>query len=376
MFLSAIFLVQVLVAEESPLDRLRSRSAEKRWKSIRERVTDRREVRRERIEKRKIDSAENKPEEENSPRPPAEEKVFPVTEHQSVYQERFQLNRNKRREGSSPKHSAKKGSSKQKRGDVGSILMPMPTIHPARLSHSTQTRKSSGIQAIPVSETKAIKTAFAPELPMPAPSGKDVQLKEIEAGLLGTKTPEEVENSIKAQGVYGQFDKIKPVQSISPFVDYEPDQKLRKEDPGRHLCLPDANRPGLTSNANVQCPDIENLPGADLEPSRNFAHLNYAWKASNVHSHPLYFEDPNLERYGHIHGPLIQPAVSVARFNLQLLGLPYQMAMQPISKCVYPLGHSRPGDACTPKYYYQVPLNPWAALVTAEVYTGLFFIIP
>ena len=154
------------------------------------------------------------------------------------------------------------------------------------------------------------------------------------------------------------------------------DKKLRAEDPGRHLCFLDAVRPELVSNANVQCPEIEILPGAGEVPSRNFAHLDYAWKASNVHSYPLYFEDPNLERYGHIHHPLVQPAVSVARFNLQLLGLPYQMAMQPVSKCVYPLGYYRPGDISAPKYYHRIPLNPWAALITAEVYTGLFFIIP
>ena len=381
--LFAFILGQALVAQENPLDHLRNRSAENRWKSIRKRASERREERRERAGKRKSEpehtEADELPESEKIPLREKTAKLksvisskVPFLDFGSIYQERFQLDQHQFRENPQPSNSVDLPQSKDQK-QVNSIDLPMPAAQPVSLPVSTQPKKLSGIQAIPISDVKSVKIAFTPDLPMPAP----VQdLKNLETDLSEMRTPEEVENSLKAQGLYGQFDKIKPVQSISPFVDYEPDQKLRKVDPGRHLCFLKAVRPGLISNAEVQCPGIESLPGSDIPPARNFANLDYSWKASNVHSNPLYFEDPNLERYGHIHRPLIQPVASIARFNLQLLGLPYQMAMQPVSKCVYPLGHFRPGDINAPKYYYQIPLNPWAALLTAEVYTGLFFIIP
>ncbi len=89
---------------------------------------------------------------------------------------------------------------------------------------------------------------------------------------------------------------------------------------------------------------------------------------------PLYFQDVQLERYGHTYGCL-QPAVSLGRFGVQLIGLPYQMALDPPCKCVYPLGYYRPGE-CAPKLCYQIPLNARAAVDAAGFYSGLGVILP
>jgi hypothetical protein len=101
----------------------------------------------------------------------------------------------------------------------------------------------------------------------------------------------------------------------------------------------------------------------------------FAWEASNVYSNPIYFEDVQLERYGHTHPEMFQPFFSVGKFSLQLVGLPYQMAIDPPHKRMYPLGFYRPGD-CAPKLVHQIPWNTRAALTQAAVTTGFFYVFP
>lgn len=115
--------------------------------------------------------------------------------------------------------------------------------------------------------------------------------------------------------------------------------------------------------------------GGGVFPQRMFPGLIYQWEPSNLYSYPLYFEDPALERYGHTYGDCLQPIASIVRFGVQTVGLPYQMAIDPICCPKYALGWYRPGE-CAPKLHYQIPLNAKAAAVEAGVITGLFFAIP
>lgn len=108
---------------------------------------------------------------------------------------------------------------------------------------------------------------------------------------------------------------------------------------------------------------------------RVFPESAYTWEASNLYHNPLYFEDPALERYGHTLPHYLQPFASGGRFMTQLIGLPYQMTIDPIHRKVYTLGWYRPGE-CAPKLCYQVPWNTRAAAVQAGTLTGLIFLIP
>lgn len=103
--------------------------------------------------------------------------------------------------------------------------------------------------------------------------------------------------------------------------------------------------------------------------------IMYHWAASNLHHNPLYFEDPSLERYGHSYNKFLQPFASAGRMTAQLIGLPYQMAIDPINRRRYSLGWIRPGD-CAPKLKYQVPLNKKAALVEGAALLGAGLAIP
>lgn len=99
------------------------------------------------------------------------------------------------------------------------------------------------------------------------------------------------------------------------------------------------------------------------------------WAPTNLYYHPLYFEDPSLERYGHTYHPVVQPIASAGRFATQLVGLPYQMALHPVHSREYALGYYRPGE-CAPKKHYQIPFNEEAAVVQAAAMVGFFLIFP
>jgi len=126
--------------------------------------------------------------------------------------------------------------------------------------------------------------------------------------------------------------------------------------------------------------DMMNLPfecgfGNEELYCRSFAPAHVSWHASNLCHKPLYFEDIQLERYGHSVGPIRQPVKSAVKFLGQAALLPYQMSLHPPNECQYPLGLFRPGN-CAP---YLRPPFPWerrAIGYQAGVATGLFLLVP
>jgi hypothetical protein len=90
---------------------------------------------------------------------------------------------------------------------------------------------------------------------------------------------------------------------------------------------------------------------------------------------PLYFEEPQLERYGHTAGPFKQPILSGAHFFTSILALPYNMAINPPMECQYPLGYYRPGD-CAPWHIPPVPLSVRGAAAEAGAWIGGIYMIP
>ncbi len=60
---------------------------------------------------------------------------------------------------------------------------------------------------------------------------------------------------------------------------------------------------------------------------RHFPESTFEWKASALCHKPLYFEEENLERYGHEFGPHFQHIASGAHFFGHLALLPYKMGL-------------------------------------------------
>lgn len=108
---------------------------------------------------------------------------------------------------------------------------------------------------------------------------------------------------------------------------------------------------------------------------RAWQHAKVTWKASNLCHKPLYFEEVNLERYGHTAGPFIQPIVSSAHFFANIAVLPYKMGVHQPSECQYTLGYYRPGN-CAPWICPPVPISLRGGLYQAAFMTGAFWLIP
>lgn len=116
------------------------------------------------------------------------------------------------------------------------------------------------------------------------------------------------------------------------------------------------------------------LPQTDVLP-KAWTPLSMTWKASNLCHSPLYFEDVNLERYGHTRGPLVEPFVQSAHFFGGVLVLPYKMGVHSPKECIYSLGYYRPGN-CAPWIVPPVPISVRGALNQTAVMVGGAWLIP
>ncbi|MCR9200589.1 MAG: hypothetical protein NXI04_18280 [Planctomycetaceae bacterium] len=90
--------------------------------------------------------------------------------------------------------------------------------------------------------------------------------------------------------------------------------------------------------------------------------------------HPLYFEDPNLERCGIHHGCLTD-AVSAVRFFGRVPLTPYMVGSQPPRSCVPSLGPCRYCHEFGHDAYLPRP-NPEGAAWQAALTVGFVFLIP
>lgn len=116
------------------------------------------------------------------------------------------------------------------------------------------------------------------------------------------------------------------------------------------------------------------LSDGTIEP-RQFVPTTMTFKASGSCHKPLYFEEPQLERYGHEWGPVVQPVISTANFVKNVAILPYKMGIHPMNECQYPVGYYRPGE-CAPWTVGPVPISLRGALLQAGAITGASAVFP
>jgi hypothetical protein len=160
---------------------------------------------------------------------------------------------------------------------------------------------------------------------------------------------------------------LKPIREVTNSVspppgDFDPD-------------VPDEfERPRLPRARELCASAVGEVYGVAGMPMRPWHGQVFAWEAPGLYHCPLYFQEVTLERYGYSWG-LAQPAVSVAHFFGRIPALPYLMTVDPPLRCVYTLGHYRPGS-CVPPFLHTVPFDPLAAAVQGGVVTGLVYLIP
>ena len=101
---------------------------------------------------------------------------------------------------------------------------------------------------------------------------------------------------------------------------------------------------------------------------------SYMWESPAFFNRPLYFEQPNLERYGYDWG-IGQFWISGAQFFVKIPLLPYMMVVHPPREPVYSLGYYRPGSRAPYQINWpEVRLD--ASIIEGAFITGLVFLIP
>lgn len=166
------------------------------------------------------------------------------------------------------------------------------------------------------------------------------------------------------------------VVAVGRLVDLRDDRVILDVD-GRHQAIPVLD----LSDADVAyVGDAWNIPiqcgvGNESFTGRQFIASTVQWTAPGHCHKPLYFQQPQLERYGHEIGPVLQPMVSTAHFFGNILVLPYKMGIHPPNECQYSLGYFRPGN-CAPYMVQPVPISLRGAAAQAAAVTGAAALIP
>ena len=153
----------------------------------------------------------------------------------------------------------------------------------------------------------------------------------------------------------------KPISAVGVSIG----PKRRDED-GRLLALP--------TNYGAAWLQEVGTHYSPIGDSRPWTLQSVEYAASGFCHRPLYFEEINLERYGHNFGHCVQPFVSGVAFFGRAPLLPYMMAAEPPCECQYTLGHYRPGS-CAPYQPHHLPWSTKGFLLEAGIITGLFFAI-
>ncbi len=185
-----------------------------------------------------------------------------------------------------------------------------------------------------------------------------------------------------------------PMQESDPMPEVRPmnqDDPLRQDPMGRrdntfdldceeingvmlHKSIRDISltlKPNLEEGRSV--PEFCFFEGVPTAP-RCWNPQTFVWTASAICSKPLYYQDIQLERYGHTRGPIIQPLISAAHFFGNVAIAPYKAGIHPPNECVYALGYYRPGD-CAPWLFEPFPWSIRGAASQAAsvaVYSGIF----
>ncbi len=229
--------------------------------------------------------------------------------------------------------------------------------------------KTVSVQAVKApAQTASVQTVKAPATaqvedlsPSPMESDSNVAFQEIAMPVVVPVPAGVAHMSQPPENKLGLGDDYKPIYDVNVTIA----PKLRDEE-GQLLSLP-------TNYGAAWLQEVGSLH-QPIGESRPWALQSMQYVASGFCHRPLYFEEINLERYGHNFGPCIQPFVSAAAFFGRAPLLPYMMAADHPHECQYTLGHYRPGT-CVPYRHNHLPWSTTGALLQAGLVTGGFFAI-
>jgi hypothetical protein len=228
-----------------------------------------------------------------------------------------------------------------------------------------------------------------PTAPVEPPARPPVVEPEMQDELPGADAPEpdadaeqdEVDEALQAAGPTGELPPLTPEQQQQRRRELEKDRQESEKNCAESLAEVKAN--GITNislDIRLKGSPGEDYPfecglGTERFQPRAWSQITYLWKASGLCHKPLYFEQPQLERYGHSWGPALDPIVSGVHFFGTVPLLPYAMGVETPGECIYTLGYYRPGS-CAPYMIPPFPLSLRGLLYEGTVVTGGVLILP
>lgn len=255
-----------------------------------------------------------------------------------------------------------------------SQLLPAPAVQLAPISALGQDTRD----APPLQNLAAVLNCGSPDCEQAAQRLKPTPLSDISLDIAPTFKPNLDEKPAKLQAeVRAWTNRQGKVIVSGQLADYTFSKIEVKLVNGTITKIPMAD---LSVDDACYVADTWGFPkqcriGLDAYDLRNWEPITFTWKASALTQKPLYFEDVQLERYGHTMGPWLQPARSGAHFFLNIAVLPYRMGIHPWNECQYSLGYYRPGSLA-PRQLPAFPLNAKASLWQAGAMIGGVYLIP
>ena len=197
------------------------------------------------------------------------------------------------------------------------------------------------------------------------------------AGFRAKKDPEQQRLDFASSAIVREWTDYRGhVLATGRLIDLRDDRVVIDVD-GRERLIPVRDLSDVDVTYVGESWNIPERCGTGYDPlrGRNFVPSTVQWAASGLCHKPLYFEQVQLERYGHETGPVLQPLISTAHFFGNIAVLPYKMGIHPPNECQYALGYFRPGN-CAPYMVQPIPWSLRGAAVQAAVVTGGAALIP
>ncbi len=197
------------------------------------------------------------------------------------------------------------------------------------------------------------------------------------AGFRAKKDPEQQRLDFASSAIVREWTDYRGYSIVSGRLIDLRDERVVIDVDGREQLIPIRDLSDVDVTYVGEAWNIPERCGTGYDPfqGRNFVPSTVQWAASGLCHKPLYFEQVQLERYGHEIGPVLQPLVSTAHFFGNIPLLPYKMGIHPPNECQYALGYYRPGN-CAPYMIQPLPWSLRGAAVQAAVVTGGAALIP
>ncbi len=156
-------------------------------------------------------------------------------------------------------------------------------------------------------------------------------------------------------------DKTGALLTTGRFVDFVSGRILIETTAGEIVRIPYTE---LSADDNCFVTGWWQIPGecplqTTDQPGRNWLASTVTWKASALCHKPLYFEQVQLERYGHSAGVIKQPILSGAHFFVNIATLPYKMGIHP-PRMPIRFGLLPPRQLCTVADSPRTAQCPWS----------------